>query len=158
MDRGAVRDLLGHCGEVDYVAARALRSCAKGIAGVPATVPLWQPYGVPPRVPCDANSGARLAETAEPARVPGQRAHAGRHRPIYSLAPRDWRIDYGGSRARDAIGCNMPSLNEPEKGGASSGRDTTARLFQGRQAPSLTCFVVYSLLFSADYEAACTGL
>lgn len=28
---------------VDYVAPRALRTCARGIAGVPATIPLRQP-------------------------------------------------------------------------------------------------------------------
>lgn len=96
--------------------------------------------------------------SAAPARVPGQRAHARRHRPAGPLAPRDWRLDRAGSRAGGAIGCQTLSLKDPGRGGASSGRDATARLLQGRQAPSLTCFAVYSLLFSAGYEATCTRL
>lgn len=44
------------------------------------------------------------------------------------------------SRAGDVIGRNPQSLNKPGRGGASSGRDTTARLFQSRQTPSLASF------------------
>lgn len=62
------------------------------------------------------------------------------------LAARIW----AGSRARGATGSNPQSLNEPGRGGASSGRDTTAGFFKARQAPSLTCFfVIYLLLFAA---------
>lgn len=68
--------------------------------------------------------------------------------PRLSLAPGDWRLDDEGSRARDVIGCNPQSLNEPGRGGATSGRDTTARLFQGRQAPFLAYFVLFTRVSS----------
>lgn len=108
---------------------------------------------------------ARLRQTAAPARVPRQRALAGRHRPACPLAPGDWRLDDGGSRAGEVIGCNPQSLNEPGKGGATSGRDTTAKLSQGHEAPSLACFVLFTWVCSSllrklrvhDYKFSATN-
>lgn len=84
-----------------------------------------------------------------------------RRRPVYPASARtrggtaapvlwlpvigDWTV---GGRTRDVIGCNPQSLNEPGRGGATSGRDTTTRLFQGRQAPSLACFVLFTRVCS----------
>lgn len=143
--QGAVGDLAGSPG-VHYVAAKGLRTRSGNSPEVPAAVPLWQPWvfhhgcstACAPRHRRQLTQlrlhelAGRGRETAAPARVPGQRAHAARPRPACPLAPGDWRLNDEGSRARDVIGCNSHSLNEPGRGGASSGRDTTARLFQGR--------------------------
>lgn len=93
----AVRDPLGHWW-VDYVATKPLQTRAEDGAGVSAAVPLWQPHGwmfhrVCPAQPSRLTQQYRVErsvgrETAASPRVPGQRAHAGRHRPTFPLAPR----------------------------------------------------------------------
>lgn len=165
--QGAVRDPDGSRG-VGYVATKALRTPAEGSAGVSKAVPLWQPYGC--STACALRRGASWLSNTKTSAQPAKRQQRrpvyptsartrGGTAPLFLWPPRHWRIDYGESRFRDAIGCNTQSLNEAGRGGASSGRNTTTRLFQGRQAPSLTFLLfVYSLLFSAAYRVACTRL
>jgi hypothetical protein len=63
-----------------------------------------------------------------------------------------------GLQDRERYWRQFPVTQRAREGGASSGRDTTARLFQGRQTPSLACFFVYSLLFFAVRKDVCTRL
>lgn len=139
---------------VDHKAVRALRTRTQSGAGVPTVDPLWQTYGCStafaPRRGCSRWSCSARAEAraGEPDRGAGpctrQRAHAERLRPACALVPGDWRLDNGGGRARNVIGYKPQSLNEPGRGGASPGRDTTAKIFQCRQTPSLACFVLFT--------------
>ena len=99
------------------------------------------PKRVPPRVP---RAPRQLTERRQKRRAGGQgrprrgsctrpaRAHAGRPRPASLRAPGDWRLDDEAEQGWEVIGRNPQPLNKPGRGGASSGRDTTARLFESR--------------------------
>lgn len=68
------------------------------------------------------------------------------------LAVRRWL----GSRVTDTIGCKQQSLKKSGRGGASSGRDKTVRLFQGRQTPSLACFCLLAFVLCCSQTCVYT--
>lgn len=158
--QGAVRDPFGHWW-VDYVATKPLQTRAEDGAGISAAVPLWQPHGWVFHRVCPAQP-SRLTQQYRAERSVGQERQ--RRLPVYPASARTrggtaplflWlpvivAVRLLGGEGADPgtllAGCNTQSLNEAGRGGASSGRDTTTRLFQGRQAPSLTFLLLLCLL------------